>query len=63
MYDRLFNLTGYKACTRIYLNGDGMGKNSHVSLFFVLMRGEFDALLPWPFQQKVRYYINTINIL
>ena len=30
-----------------------MGKDTHVSLFFVLMRGEYDALLPWPFQQKV----------
>ncbi|KAK2158511.1 hypothetical protein LSH36_168g03065 [Paralvinella palmiformis] len=45
--------TGYKACARIYLNGDGMGKGTHVSLFFVLMRGEYDSLLPWPFQQKV----------
>ena len=24
-----------------------------LSLFFVVMRGEYDALLPWPFQQKV----------
>nr|ATL64850.1 TRAF3 [Sinanodonta woodiana] len=44
---------GYKMCARVYLNGDGMGKNTHMSLFFVVMRGEYDALLPWPFQQKV----------
>jgi TNF receptor-associated factor 3 len=44
---------GYKMCARVYLNGDGMGKGTHVSLFFVVMRGEFDALLPWPFRQKV----------
>ncbi|XP_065182462.1 TNF receptor-associated factor 3-like [Sycon ciliatum] len=44
---------GYKMCARVYLNGDGMGKNKCVSLFFVLMRGEYDALLPWPFQQRV----------
>ena len=37
----------------MYLNGDGMGKGSHLSLFFVVMKGEYDALLPWPFQQKV----------
>lgn len=30
-----------------------MGKGSHMSLFFVIMRGEYDNLLPWPFQQKV----------
>ena len=44
---------GYKMCARVYLNGDGMGKGTHLSLFFVVMRGEYDALLPWPFQQKV----------
>ncbi|XP_042372115.1 TNF receptor-associated factor 3-like, partial [Plectropomus leopardus] len=45
---------GYKMCARVYLNGDGMGKGTHLSLFFVVMRGEYDALLPWPFKQKVR---------
>ncbi|XP_004395632.1 PREDICTED: TNF receptor-associated factor 3 isoform X2 [Odobenus rosmarus divergens] len=44
---------GYKMCARVYLNGDGMGKGTHLSLFFVIMRGEYDALLPWPFKQKV----------
>ncbi|XP_072031639.1 TNF receptor-associated factor 3-like [Amphiura filiformis] len=44
---------GYKMCARIYLNGDGMGKGTHISLFFVVMRGDYDALLPWPFRQKV----------
>ena len=44
---------GYKMCIRIYLNGDGMGHETHLSLFFVLMKGEFDALLKWPFDHKV----------
>jgi len=44
---------GYKMCARVYLNGDGMGRGSHISLFFVIMRGEYDALLKWPFRQKV----------
>eukprot|EP00057_Strongylocentrotus_purpuratus_P013146 XP_011667620.1 PREDICTED: TNF receptor-associated factor 3 [Strongylocentrotus purpuratus] len=44
---------GYKMCARIYLNGDGIGKGTHVSLFFVVMKGDYDALLPWPFSQKV----------
>ncbi|XP_041710748.1 TNF receptor-associated factor 3-like isoform X2 [Coregonus clupeaformis] len=44
---------GYKMCARVYLNGDGMGKGTHLSLFFVVMRGEYDALLLWPFKQKV----------
>ena len=44
---------GYKMCTRVYLNGDGMGHKTHLSLFFVLMKGEFDALLKWPFEKEV----------
>ena len=48
---------GYKVCARLYPNGDGMGKGTHVSVFFVIMRGEYDALLPWPFAQKVHFRI------
>ena len=44
---------GYKMCIRVYLNGDGMGHKTHLSVFFVLMKGEFDALLKWPFENKV----------
>ncbi|XP_033736030.1 TNF receptor-associated factor 3-like [Pecten maximus] len=44
---------GYKLCGRIYLNGDGSGKGTHLSFFIVVMRGDFDALLPWPFQLPV----------
>lgn len=53
---------GYKFCTRIYLNGDGIGKNTHVSLFIVIMRSDYDALLQWPFRQKVTFkLINHSN--
>jgi hypothetical protein len=44
---------GYKMCARLYFNGDGMGKGTHVSLFLTLLRGDYDALLQWPFRQKV----------
>ncbi|XP_019619276.1 PREDICTED: TNF receptor-associated factor 2-like [Branchiostoma belcheri] len=53
--------TGYKMCARIYLNGDGMGKGTHVSLFFVLMRGHYDGLLRWPFRQKVSFMLVDQN--
>ena len=46
---------GYKMCARIYLNGDGLGKGTHVSLFFVVMKGDYDDRLPWPFRQKVSF--------
>ncbi|KAJ8392367.1 hypothetical protein AAFF_G00074920 [Aldrovandia affinis] len=45
--------SGYKLSARAYLNGDGPGRGTHLSLFVVLMRGDFDALLPWPFRQGV----------
>ncbi|XP_013871466.1 TNF receptor-associated factor 2 isoform X2 [Austrofundulus limnaeus] len=44
---------GYKMCLRLYLNGDGTGRGTHLSLFFVVMKGKCDALLKWPFSQKV----------
>ena len=44
---------GYRMCLRMYLNGDGEGKGTHVSLFLVLMKGEHDSILPWPFTRKV----------
>lgn len=40
-------------CLRVYLNGDGTGRGTHLSLFFVVMKGPNDALLRWPFNQKV----------
>ena len=44
---------GYRLCLRTYLNGDGSGKGTHVSLFVVLMRAEYDDLLSWPFRHRV----------
>ncbi|XP_022805975.1 TNF receptor-associated factor 1-like [Stylophora pistillata] len=48
---------GYKMCARIFLNGDGMGKGTHISIFIVVMRGQYDALLRWPFRQKVTFML------
>ncbi|XP_073415114.1 TNF receptor-associated factor 1 [Dendrobates tinctorius] len=48
---------GYKVCLRIYLNGDGTGKGSHISLFFAIMKGDYDVLLPWPFRHKVTFML------
>ncbi|XP_037327880.2 TNF receptor-associated factor 5 isoform X1 [Pungitius pungitius] len=44
---------GYNLAARVYLNGDGEGRGTHVSLYVVLLPGDFDALLPWPFRQTV----------
>ncbi|NXA81419.1 TRAF1 factor, partial [Thryothorus ludovicianus] len=52
---------GYKVCLRVYLNGDGAGKGTHMSLFFVVMKGDYDALLPWPFRHKVTFMLLDQN--
>ena len=53
---------GYRMCIRTYLNGDGIGKGTHMSIFFVLMRSEQDSLLSYPFKQSVRFtLINQAN--
>ena len=44
---------GYKMCLWLYMNGDGSGKGTHLSFFLTIMRGEYDALLTWPFRQAV----------
>ena len=46
---------GYKMCLRLYIMGNGTGKGTHLSLFFVVMRGEFDNILQWPFTHKVTF--------
>ena len=47
---------GYRVCCKIYLNGkpseDGYG--THVAFYMVLMKGEFDALLRFPFPRILR---------
>lgn len=35
------------------MDGDGDGKGTHLSFFLTIMKGEFDALLQWPFKQTV----------
>eukprot|EP00111_Clytia_hemisphaerica_P004503 TCONS_00012888-protein len=53
---------GYKFCARLYLTGDGLGKGTHASLYFVLMKSEFDVLLEWPFKKHITFtLINQDN--
>ena len=44
---------GYKMCICLYFNGCGAGEGTHLSVFFALMKGEYDALQQWPFEHKV----------
>lgn len=47
--------TGYKMRVRLFLFGDGSARRTHMSLFFSIMKGEYDAILPWPFHYKVTF--------
>ncbi|CAF4970397.1 unnamed protein product, partial [Rotaria sp. Silwood1] len=47
--------TGYKMRARLYLNGDGNARRTHMSLFFVLMRSLNDPILKFPFNYKVTF--------
>ncbi|XP_051509713.1 TNF receptor-associated factor 1-like [Myxocyprinus asiaticus] len=52
---------GFKVCMRLYLNGDGVGKGTHISLFFVIMKGDYDPILTWPFRHKVTFFLIDQN--
>ncbi|CAF1001423.1 unnamed protein product [Rotaria sordida] len=49
------SLTGYKMRARLYINGDGNARRTHMSLFFVLMRSLNDPILKFPFAYKVTF--------
>ena len=46
---------GYKLSALMYLLGDGVGRDSHISLYVMLRKGQYDSLLNWPFRQKVTF--------
>jgi hypothetical protein len=47
--------TDYKMLARLFLNGDGIGWRTHMSLFFLLMRVPNDANLEFPFNYKITF--------
>ena len=53
---------GNKMCARVYLNGDGMGKGTHLSFFFVVMRGPFWIWTQSMFIECFSYYILYVDL-
>jgi len=45
---------GYKLKVKMYPYGTGSGMDTHLSVFIVVMKGEYDSILPWPFKKKVK---------
>ncbi|WP_257266252.1 hypothetical protein, partial [Endozoicomonas sp. ONNA2] len=49
--------SGYKMRTRVYLDGNGIGRKTHISLFISLLKSKFDAALRWPLSFNVSFMI------
>ncbi|XP_057684925.1 TNF receptor-associated factor 4-like isoform X2 [Corythoichthys intestinalis] len=48
---------GYKLQVSAFLNGNGSGEGSHLSVYIRVLPGEYDNLLEWPFAYKVTFSI------
>ena len=44
----------YRFHIKIFPNGDGVGRYTHLSAFFCLMKGENDEKLQWPFREVIQ---------
>ena len=50
-----FYMYGYKLKLRLYPNGFNIGENTHLSIYIVVIKGQYDAMLPWPFKTRVKF--------
>ena len=41
--------------------GDGVGKGTNIALFLTIMKGPYDAVLPWPFKEKITFQLINQN--
>ena len=46
-------IQGFKMRLEIYLNGSKDSKGTHLSVYWQLMKGEFDDCLEWPFDKVI----------
>ena len=53
MESSTFYSCGYKCKLLLYPNGESEGENTHLSFYLVIMIGEYDAMLTWPFHKNV----------
>ena len=48
---------GYKLYVGLYPNGHGIGKGTNLSVYVYILKGEYDAILPWPCTKEVIFTI------
>ena len=46
---------GYKCKLGIYPNGFDSDENTHLTVYLVIMKGEYDATLTWPIDKKLTF--------
>ena len=46
---------GYKYKIELHPNGFDCGENTHLSVYLVIMKGEYDATLTWPFDKMFTF--------
>lgn len=46
---------GYKLQASMFLNGNGPGEGTHVSVYIKVLPGGYDALLKWPFSHSITF--------
>ena len=51
------SLYGYKLGASVFLNGNGSGEGSHLSLYIRVMPGDYDNLLDWPFRLPISFQL------
>ena len=48
---------GYKLKLRVDPDGDQTRRNRYLSLYVGIMKGDYDAILPWPFREQVTFSV------
>ncbi|XP_030636844.1 TNF receptor-associated factor 4b [Chanos chanos] len=46
---------GYRLQVTTFLNGNGSGEGTHLSIYIRVLPGEYDGLLEWPFPYRVTF--------
>ena len=46
---------GYKVILHLFPNGSSTGKNTHLSIYLRIMKGDFDSILKWPFAKQFTF--------
>ena len=46
---------GYKLGASVFLDGNGSGEGTHLSLYIKVLHGEYDNILEWPFRMPITF--------